>query len=181
MDIEAFVLTGGASSRMGSDKATMVVDGEPVAERIVRLLAEAGLKSTILGPGGVPDASPSAGPLAALGTLEPAQPWVFVASCDLPRFDARIVPFLYGLVAAADAALPTVDGRLQPLCGVYRSSALQKAAALHRTGVKRIMAWVETLSVVSVGPEALSAAGLDPQCVRGANTPEEWRALVQGQ
>jgi molybdopterin-guanine dinucleotide biosynthesis protein A len=180
MDIEAVVLTGGASSRMGTDKASLPVDGEPTASRIVRLLQETGIPTTILGPGGVPDATPTDGPLAALAAFAPSQPWLFVASCDLPRFDARIVPFLYELAPAGDGAVPLIDGRLQPLCGVYRSTTLLAAAALHCTGVKRIMAWVDMLSTVRVGPEALSAAGLDPRCVQGANTPEEWRALVQG-
>ena len=180
MDIEAVVLTGGASSRMGADKASLPVEGEPTASRIVRLLKEDGISTTILGPGGVPDTTPTAGPLAALAAFKPSKPWLFVASCDLPRFDARIVSFLFELAAAADGAVPIVDGRLQPLCGVYRSTTLLAAAALHNTGVKRIMAWVDTMSAVHVGPEALSAAGLDPLCVRGANTPEEWKALVQG-
>ncbi|MFZ5481013.1 MAG: molybdenum cofactor guanylyltransferase [Myxococcota bacterium] len=37
------VLAGGLSSRFGSDKAVHLVDGEPMAVRVARVLAEAGL------------------------------------------------------------------------------------------------------------------------------------------
>lgn len=179
MDIEAVVLTGGASSRMGVDKASMPVNGEPAATRLVRLLGEAGIASTILGPEGMPDAEPYAGPLAALAAFVPAQPWVFIASCDLPRFDARVVSFLFSMASAADAAIPIIEGRVQPLCGVYRAETLEVASAMNRNGIQRVMAWVETLTVIQISGEAFAAAGLDPRCVQGANTPEEWKALVQ--
>ena len=79
------VLAGGASSRMGTDKAFITVDGEPMVVRAVAALRAAGAEPTLvvggdaarLGALGLPtvaDRYPGQGPLggviAALGALE---------------------------------------------------------------------------------------------------------------
>ena len=47
--IEGFVLTGGASSRMGSDKALLMLDGEPMAAHLARLLSPYAIRVTLVG------------------------------------------------------------------------------------------------------------------------------------
>jgi molybdopterin-guanine dinucleotide biosynthesis protein A len=50
-DAAGFVLAGGRSSRMGSDKAFVEVDGEPQIVRALNILRGAGLSLTIAGGG----------------------------------------------------------------------------------------------------------------------------------
>ena len=85
---------------MGRDKATLPVDGEAQAARIVRLLAAAGVPTTALGKAPVsgaaflPDDATVASPLDALRRFRPRAEFAFVLSCDLPRFDAGLVSVL---------------------------------------------------------------------------------------
>jgi molybdopterin-guanine dinucleotide biosynthesis protein A len=176
MDIEAVLLTGGASKRMGEDKASLPVGGIPVARRTAEVLAEACQKVTILGPEpilGFPcikDEEPGEGPLAALALFGPVSQYVFVCSCDIPYFDARLVIQAQEAIGESNAAVPLVDGRRQPLCALYSNDAFPILRATAAEGKRSIMAWLDRLAVAEFLPEKVIWG-------RGANTPEEWRAL----
>lgn len=186
MTLECVLLTGGGSRRMGSDKGRLLVQGEPLSERIARMVAEVGVPVAALGPDPipghrhVPDAKPGEGPLAALAGYAPGADATFVASCDIPRFDARIVGVLLATLEGFDAAVPSVADRAQPLCGVYRAPCFEVAKNLAGCGERRISRWIERLNVRLVSSEELALAGLDPECCLGANTPEEFARLAGG-
>jgi|GEM_PF-802279 len=185
MSMEAVVLAGGESRRMGRDKATLPIDGVPQAERIVRSLAGIGVPSTTLGGEPVPgatflaDAERFAGPVAALARFEPKADLVFVASCDLPRFDPALVNALRSRLGDHDAAVPLVDEWRQPLCGLYRASAFAHLPELVKEDIRCATKWLDRLSVRLVGAEELQAAGVDPAAALGANTPEELEAALK--
>ena len=175
------MLTGGASSRMGTDKSNLEIDGETLALRILRSLSTRCDSVCVLGREPIPgfnflqDRDAYAGPLAALARYEPSAEIVFVASCDLPGFDAEIIGAFKNWIGEFDCVLPVCDGRLQPLCGLYRSRAWHKLSEVASEGRKNLMAWVDRLEVKSVSQSELQSAGLDPLSVCGANTPEEWK------
>ena len=181
--IEAVVLTGGKSRRMGVDKARLFVDGEPQAERMVRLLSERGLPVTTLGreptagAAFIPDPEEFPGPITALKRFQPKKPWVFVSSCDLPRFDAALIDLLKERIGSQAAAVPVVDGWRQPLCALYRADAF---ATLRGLEGQCAMSWIDALDVVYVSEEELLRAGLSPNVTRGANTPEELEQVLRG-
>jgi molybdopterin-guanine dinucleotide biosynthesis protein A len=168
--IEAVLLTGGASRRMGRDKAKLLVEGEPLAERIIRLLREAGITVTtcgrepIEGSRFLADQEEFAGPLAALSAFRPKKDLVFVCSCDLPGFDSAIVVRLREALQNHDAAVPESNGRLQPLCGLYRPKALEWAGELHREGERRVMKWLDRLNFATV-------TDIPESWIRNVNSP----------
>ncbi len=181
--VESVVLTGGASTRMGTDKASVLVDGVALGERIAAQLAEAGFPPTILGPApirGLPfqqDEHPQDGPLAALRAFHPTAPLVFVVACDLPLFDSGIVAVMLGALGQSDAAVASVGGRLQPLCALYRAEAFDILRG-PLSNARSMMAFLDALEVVEVSESDWVAAGLHPACVRGANTPHELREIL---
>jgi len=185
--IECAILSGGRSERMGTDKGALLIDGEPMGVRIARSLKEHGYGVTVLGniPSAdfrqLPDADPFAGPLVAISNFHPVGDCVFVCSCDIPLFDARLVETLFNGIDDFDAAIPSIDGRLQPLCALYTSRSLKIAHDLAAEGERRVMAWVHRLRFREVGESTLAKYGLDPRCVLGANTPEELDALLHQQ
>jgi molybdopterin-guanine dinucleotide biosynthesis protein A len=89
----------------------------------------------------VHDTMPNAGPLAAIVDglraigPTPAEPVVFVSSCDLPLLDAEVVRLLVERAAAtgADWTVPVVDEHPQVLASVVR-----------RTLIGPITAWLES-------------------------------------
>jgi molybdopterin-guanine dinucleotide biosynthesis protein A len=182
MIVEGVVLTGGASQRMGEDKAGLLVEGVPVAVRTAHLLGLHCDKVTVLGREPIPgyaflaDKADYEGPLSALSRFVPTSDSVFVASCDLPRFDARVVEVTLSLIQGYDACLPVVGTQVQPLCGLYRATAWPTMSLLLSEGKKSMMALIERLRYRTITQEGLAASGIDVRSVIGANTPEEWSA-----
>ncbi len=186
------VLAGGASRRMGTDKATLAVDGTPMAHRVTRALFDAGVGSVILvggAPtveGAVPDRWPGEGPLGGLATavLHGASTEgveiVVVAACD----QQDLTPGLLGsLVQALHAAPPeavggvvrTGDGRLHPFPSAWRSSAGRSLSELVEGGERRADAAFSVGPVVEVSGPAEAVDDLD--------TPEDvrrWEARHEG-
>lgn len=178
----AVVLAGGASRRMGADKASLLVGGGSVLEHILFELREAGWPVLVLGgppPANAPhqpDPFPGEGPLRNLSGLQASADWVFVISCDVPRFDRRVLQVLVDLCGNQEAAVPVVAERSQPLCAVYTRRAFQRLAELGDE--RRVQAWLSCLHVRYVSQADLLAWGIAPRMVQGANTPEEFAALL---
>jgi molybdopterin-guanine dinucleotide biosynthesis protein A len=185
IEFEAVVLAGGKSSRMGYPKGSLRVGDETLLERTVWALLSLG-PVTVLGPeapaGAVllADAETYAGPASALSRYSPSREWVFVASCDMPRFDAQIPKALSSLAAASEAVVPVALGHRQPLCALYRDSAFEQLRACVSSGGRSMMAWLDRLDVREVDEDELRRMGLDPLSIRGANTPSEVELELRG-
>lgn len=185
MDVEAVVLTGGAGSRMGRDKAEIMAGDIPLTTMICRSLSDLGIHVTVLGRKPVDgfafkqDEVEFEGPLAAISRFPPSSPYVFVAACDLILWDVRIVSLLRSKIEHHDAAVPTVSRMAQPLCALYTAAAIARAANLVESGERRTVAWLSFLDVLHVSEKEIASAGLEPYCVLGANTPEELAAMLR--
>jgi molybdopterin-guanine dinucleotide biosynthesis protein A len=139
-NVAGAVLTGGASSRMGSDKAQLVVGGVASATRVARCLAL--LCEDVVLVGGDPPAdapgrrAPDAeGPRSALRGLVSAlaavrAEFVLVVATDLPFVTPDL---LLALVAwpEADAVVPRTPDGAHPLCALYRREVALAAARRH--------------------------------------------------
>ncbi len=181
-DQSSVLLTGGASRRMGFDEASFLIESEPLAVRLARMLREAGWEPTILGRSPLdgyrfhPDDEVERGPLAALRTFCPTSHLVFVLSCDVPLFDGAVARALKSRLGDKEAAIPSINGRLQPLCGVYRLGAWERLSIVDSP---RIMDWVEALDVEMVTEAELLRLGVQPDWCRGVNTPSELKTLLE--
>ena len=133
LDVEGFILVGGASSRMGSDKAQLKFDGQTGVELIaaalqpnvgtVRLVGSR--EEARLSPlQNVPDLHERWGALggihAALYACQSA--WAAIAACDLPLVTDKLFAQLSQFAKEPFAAVVPLqpDGRQQPLCAFYR-------------------------------------------------------------
>ncbi len=193
-EVTAVVLCGGASRRMGTDKAKLELDGRWLIERPLEA-ARAVAERVLLACGVEPrypelglecvldefrDGDGAAGPLAGLlAGLEAARsPWVVALACDLPLARADV---LEGLLATAehhrlDACLLELERGTQPLLAAYRREPCRRAvrAALER-GERRMVAFHAGLAVGSVAAEHLGPAA--QAAALNLNTPEDFRAL----
>ncbi len=147
-DVEGFILVGGASRRMGQDKAQLRLGSLTVLERIAREIGSstssvrlAGARREYAGVSlsNVPDVYDSWGALGGIhAALSAAQSeWILVVACDLPFVTRQLFDGLRSSIDEnADAVVPMqTDGRPQPVCALYRrETCLPEAEKLIRAG-----------------------------------------------
>ena len=135
-NVTGAILAGGNSSRMGRDKALLPWHGKPLishaADTLRALFDDVYIcggtpdRYGFLGLPFLPDLVPESGPLggihAALSHCAPAP--VFILSCDMPLVSRSLIEYILQFPSSAPITVAAVDGRLQPLCGVYHTSAL---------------------------------------------------------
>lgn len=147
--VPGILLTGGASRRMGRDKAAIEVDGEPLARRQARALSAATTTAVEVGPGssGLPSVTeepPGLGPLAAVvagwheltrrtGEKQPA----LVLAVDLPDVSAGLLEFLASHSGEA-SVVPVRSGRPQPLCARWSVADLERAVSQLSAGERSL-------------------------------------------
>ena len=120
-DAAGFVLAGGQSRRMGTDKALVAFDGQPLICRAIDILRAAGLPVSIAGARSpldsyapvVHDAEPGLGPLAGICAAlksTSALHAVFLP-VDLPQMPASLVVYLleHAWITGSTVTLATVN------------------------------------------------------------------------
>ncbi|HLM55919.1 MAG TPA: molybdenum cofactor guanylyltransferase [Pyrinomonadaceae bacterium] len=191
-EIEGFILAGGASSRMGEDKALLRLGGEPFVGRAARALGgvagrvrvvSSRHEAAALGLEVLPDLYGGRGALggihAALAACD--APWAAVLSCDLPFVTGELLARLASFRASVtDAVAPTQeDGRPQPLCAFYaRDPCLRMTEDLIRTGELRPRALLRQVRTRWVGFEELEDLDGSGLFFRNVNTPEDYRRAL---
>jgi len=131
------LLVGGKSSRMGVDKATLGLGGEPLWQRQLRILRDLCPESLWISAQLVPpwcpadfqvvlDQPPSRGPLsgvtAGLRCLQTSH--LLVLAIDLPRIRPDHLFKLCQLTGPGCGVIPRNGDRLEPLCAIYPRAAL---------------------------------------------------------
>lgn len=181
MAVHGFVLAGGRSSRMGQDKALLRIDDRPLLQALAQRVAEACGGVTIIGAPElygelgfetVPDLQPGNGPL---GGIEAAldlgrADWNVVVACDMPNLTADLLGRL--VAAARETTADCVvavspEGRLEPLCAVYRRSCLRTVRRALALGMRRVSMVLDELQVVHYQLE-------NQKEVVNLNTPQDW-------
>ena len=187
-NVSAALLVGGASQRMGGDKAYLEWNGVALATRAARQLAEC-FEDVLLVGGAPPDDAPGrrvadgAGPQCALrgvvSALEAARAdRVLIVATDLPLLGPEL---LLTLVAwpEADVVLPCREGRVEPLCAIWsRVVALPPARAALTAGRLVLHELIGELRVQRLEGDDLRAVDPQGRMLANANTPEEWQRLA---
>jgi molybdopterin-guanine dinucleotide biosynthesis protein A len=187
LEIEGFILVGGASSRMGRDKARLVLQGRSFVEHIASALSPVVARTNTVGAKdiyssltyrNVADIYEGWGALgglhAALAACEAH--WAAVVACDLPFVTADLFARLKGLREEFDAVVPVQrDGRLQPLCALYRTTPCrEQSQELIREGERRPRLLVERVRARLVKWEELADLADADLFFRNVNTPEDY-------
>lgn len=178
--MNALIIAGGFSSRMGRDKAEIIrPDGARQLDHVAALLRTVCDQAWIaIRPGAdlkttlplIEDRRPGLGPLAALESafLHQAGPWLVVA-CDLFLLDETTLRFLMEKrdpTRLATAFRNRLDGRAEPLCAIYESDGLAQVAHALDRGERGARWFLESLD-----PQLLDLP--NPVALDSANTPME--------
>ncbi|HLR75029.1 MAG TPA: molybdenum cofactor guanylyltransferase [Virgibacillus sp.] len=136
MLIGGIVLSGGKSSRMGTNKSLLRLDGKEVILRIIEELQKCTDDVYIItndpptykfiGRQMFSDRFKNKGPLAGLETALyniKADAYMLVA-CDMPFIDHQVYNYLLQQLEGYDAVIPVYEGRVHPLAGIYKQTVL---------------------------------------------------------
>jgi molybdopterin-guanine dinucleotide biosynthesis protein A len=182
--LPGILLTGGASRRMGTDKATIAWRGETLASRAARVLGQVCDPVVEAGPGfttlrTIREVPPGSGPLAALlaGADALDATSVLLLACDMPFVE---VPLLELLVHwPGDESVAAVsDGRTQYGCARYGRTWLGAARNARRAGTTSFRAVGD--EHIELLPESVwqPIAGR-PDALVDIDTPEEWTRTLE--
>lgn len=183
----AAILAGGRSLRMGRCKGLLPVGEETMLQRTARILSpfdeillSANTPETTahLPLTTVPDQYAGAGPLAGLQACLAAAktPYLFSVPCDLPYFTQEVFTLLLERFPSGMDAMVYFDGtgRPQPLCGIYRRSALSAMTAHLERGQYRIMDFLSDIACCYLDAGPL----LPPRVFFNMNTPADYAAVT---
>tara|TARA_R100001369_G_scaffold36196_1_gene61524 strand:- start:17094 stop:17684 length:591 start_codon:yes stop_codon:yes gene_type:complete len=135
-EIEVFILAGGKSRRMGSDKGLVNFKGEPMISHIIRVLEKLNMPSSIISTNneymkfGKPvhkDVIPDKGPLGGLFTaLEFSNsPMIILLACDMPSINSEALNRLIELATSGKIVVSTDGENISPLFACYPQSLKQ--------------------------------------------------------
>jgi molybdopterin-guanine dinucleotide biosynthesis protein A len=192
-----FVLAGGKSSRMGTDKAFLNFRGQALLHRALVVMGEACEKVTIVGDpvkfaeyestkyGPVlADIFPGCGPLAGIHSAlsQSAAELNLMLAVDMPLVSRELLHFLWAVseTNSAVATVPRVGNGLHPLCAVYRREFSVAAEQALRAGKYKIDALFSSVSLRVIDENELAAAGFAVKSFFNVNTPQD-RLLAEEQ
>lgn len=177
--MKALILTGGKSSRMGQDKASLKIGGVTQLERI-HALVQPFTDETFLSVAHddaadrslptLPDLEPSPGPLGGIQAAfhhDPASNWLVIA-CDLPMIQAADLQSLadhHDGSKDATCFLNPLDNHPEPLCAIYSPSAAGRLAEVIGKNQRCARRFLSSLDRTDLTPS-------DPRALLNLNRPE---------
>lgn len=200
MRIVSLILAGGKSTRMGHDKANLVLQGQPLLVRVAQVATQVSDRCHIITPWPeryqtmvqtqlpavqwVQEQESGHGPLvgfaqglAAIAATEPTPDWILLLACDLPYLDPLVLQ-QWGEqlpVVRSDilAMAPKVGDRWEPLCAFYRPAIvpfLKEAIAQNQTAFQALLNHLPVQSI----PLTADRIAMLYNC----NTPTDWQMVI---
>ena len=128
--ITGIVLAGGKSSRMGSDKGMIELNGKKFINKILDALAPNVGEIIIIANNGnynnlsyavYEDIIKDCGPIGGIytGLVNSKTEKNIVVSCDIPFINSALIKYLIENSLKADISVPVHKGRIEPLCATY--------------------------------------------------------------
>lgn len=190
--VEAVVLCGGQSRRMGTDKALLGLGASTLLERAVATLSAltprvslacgASERYARFGLPLVVDRYSGAGPLAGLeaALASAREEWLLALACDLPRVTPALLAQLVQQARSQDLDVCMFETELglEPLCAVYRTSCLACVRAALDGGERKVTAFLQHPTARGVLPRlGVLRADAFAGCLINVNAPADLLAL----
>ena len=181
-----FVLAGGKSSRMGTNKALLKLAGLTLVERTRNLLAGICERVAILGPPDIfghlgdcyADVYADCGPLAGIhvALMNSQTDLNLITAVDTPFLAEEFLRYLLETAASSTALVtaPVLDDFVQPLCAVYKRGFLPVAEKALKEGRYKIVPLFSEVESLVLAGEQLGRFALNSGMFDNLNTPEDY-------
>jgi molybdopterin-guanine dinucleotide biosynthesis protein A len=168
-NITGVILAGGLSSRFGSDKALAPLRGkfliQHVKETLTAIFSDCLLITNtpkqyrFLNLPMITDRYQGMGPLAGIhaALLHTANPMIFVLGCDMPEVPPELITLLCSFAQEEkfEAVIPWLETGPEPLCGLYRKTALETIELQLKNNKPQISELLGKLAVRKVKEEEI--------------------------
>jgi molybdopterin-guanine dinucleotide biosynthesis protein A len=198
-EVNAFIIAGGKSSRMqqglempSSDKAFLSLDGRFLIEhaiyqaRVADDIYIVGPKEKFSAYGRVVlDVFPDAGPLGGIhAALKRTRTDLnLILPVDMPFLKREFLTHMLQLALKNNAVVtvPRMNGRLQPLCAVYRKAFLESADQALKAGEHKIDALFVAgdTSFIDMDAPEMERLGFDSLMFENINSPDDYERAAK--
>jgi molybdopterin-guanine dinucleotide biosynthesis protein A len=185
-DVTIWILAGGKSTRMGTDKAFVDFEGRTLLARALALAREVSADVRIVGSKDkfasfasvIEDEFPNRGPLGGIHAALRAShtDLNLILAVDMPFVHRALLEYLLEQARnapEASAVVPRGNEGWQPLCAIYRRKFAVAAEEALRAGRNRIDLLFDAASTRVIERDELERAGFSSDVFRNMNTPEE--------
>jgi molybdopterin-guanine dinucleotide biosynthesis protein A len=182
----AIVLAGGRSSRMGTPKAMLPFDGEPLIVHVVGALHRLFDEIVVVAAPEqdlpampvtlVHDDVSYQGPVGGLcyGLRAATREICFATSCDSAFLNEGLISHLVSRIPGHDVVAPLWEGRLQPLHAVYRRSVLPRLEEQLSRGELRLVSLFDRVPTLTIEEDEIRRFDPEGLSFFNMNTPQDY-------
>ena len=183
--VTGFVLAGGKSSRMGTDKAELSLDGRTLLEHALTSVRAVCGDALIIGSRqryggfgpGYEDIFPDCGPLGGVHSalMHSQTEWNLIIAVDTPFLAPGLLRYLIERASAGvdTVVAPKINGIVQPLCAVYSRRFLPIAEAALRAGKYKLEPLFPRDNTLVLQEDELKQFAFTAEMFENLNTPED--------
>ena len=175
----AIILAGGKSSRMGQDKASMILGGKTVIQHVIdnlffvfeEIFISGNHNNYPISKGIIKDVTTQKGPIGGIrSALEFCQEDIFVCSCDMPFVSSDLIKNILQKKIENRINVVRFGEKLYPVLGIYPFSILTDLKKTIESGNLRMISFLEQQNAHYIDLED----SFEHQLLN-INTPENFR------
>jgi molybdenum cofactor guanylyltransferase len=191
MPISIAILAGGSSSRMGTDKSLLPLDGRSIFEHILERLAPLNAPIFIISNDSekysryalptFPDVIPDQGSLGGLysAIYSSLSEYTLCVACDMPFLNVKLLAYQISLCGAFDLIVPRIGGVAQPFHAIYSKTCLSTIYSHLMQGKLQASGFYASLNVRWLEEDEICQFDLTGHSFVNINTPEDYRTIQQ--
>lgn len=171
---------------MGTDKALLSVQDEPLLKRMIRLISPfcktvniSGHKSeyAVFNINMVPDLHADCGPISGIvsSLKHTTTEWNLLVSVDVPFINEELIQYLISRIGHYDCIIPVHEGGIEPLIGLYNRQILPIIGEMINQGDYKLMRLLSKLNTRKVDCNSLIKQF--PRLFFNINRPDDYNSI----
>lgn len=180
--ITGIVLAGGKSSRMGTDKSLMLLQGKPIISHVIEAIKPLCDQVVISSNKSVydftgcevwPDLYLIQAPMIGIYSClkRSTTDLNIIVSCDVPFVETTLFTYLLQNMEGSDIIVPVHDNYMEPLCAIYKKKIVPALQQFIDQQNYRLFEFVESTSHKCL---EISTSNFPPRIFMNINTLDEF-------
>ncbi len=188
--MNAVILVGGKSSRMGTNKAFLELKGKTFIELQIELLREmfdeifisanTSSEYEYLNLPIFKDVYPGKGPLGGIYTslINSSSLHTFMLACDMPFVEPELIKHLKDLTKEYDVVIPKSEKGLEPLHAFYSKKCIDQIKKSLDENNLRIISFFPHVNVKVVELGSLASSARFKDSIKNLNTMDDYKDVT---